>query len=358
MTAAPAIKSRLKFKLKIVAGPHLNEVYSLDHDSLRIGRGEENEIKLANDSRISRNHAEIIWTGSEYRVKNLSQKNFIMVDGVVLEEGPITPTSKLQIGETLFEVFDDGPMLVPSTVESKAPAQKPSGPPVVNQGSPLVPKPNGSPLKPAPTMPNRSQPLGQVRPQPQAQSHHQQPAYRPPQDNGRRNFYLILGGIAALFTWWYLRSSGPKVTKTFRNTTDVEYDLLQSANERKKLEERLQGQQSETAKRAQENLIKGFRDFQQGNFSRARDHFQVVLNLNPDNEIAKRYYHLSRIKFDELLQFHMLQGLRYRDKRNYRMCRSSFQSALVMIQNNSNHPKYREIKGFFDECNLAIEGRF
>jgi len=356
MSAAPAIKSRLKYKLKIVAGPHLNEVYGLDQDLLRIGRGEDNDIRLVNDGRVSRHHVKIVWTGTEYRFANLSQKNFVMLDGQVLQEGVLIAASKLQVGETLIEVFEDGPVLVstepvgsamiPSPVQPPAvPGPKPQGPPVglvTPAARPAAPA--AAPAKSAPgsasTRPASSRP------------------YRTPQQKGRNNFYYIIGGVVLLMVFLLLQDSKPKVKKTFRPPQQVEYDLLQSSNEKKKLEERREALQTETAKRVQENIIKGFRDYQQGNFARARDHFQVVLNLDPDHEMAKRYYHLSRVKFDELLQFHMLQGLRYKDKRNYRMCRSSFQSALIMIQNNSNHPKYREIKQFFDECSLASEGRF
>lgn len=356
MTAAPAIQSRLKLKLKVVAGPHVNEVYSLEQDMIRLGRGEDNQIKLIQDSRVSRNHVQITWSGSCYRFKNLSSKNFIMLDGKVLEEGDLKPGCKLQIGETLIEVFEEGPILVP-TQPSAGGTQVPSAPRPANSIlKPQAVTPQAAVRATQPAQAKRAQAPGpamaaQQKPKPA-------PNYRSSQNSSRTNFYIIIAVVVIGFFWLLMQDSKPKEVKTFRTSQAVEYDILQSAEERKKLEERIEQQNSTTAKRAQENLIKGFRDYQQGNFARARDNFQVVLNLDPDNEVAKRYYHLSKIKFDELLQFHMLQGLRYRDKRNHRMCRSSFQAALVMIQNNANHPKYREIKNFFDECNLAIEGRF
>jgi tetratricopeptide (TPR) repeat protein len=158
--------------------------------------------------------------------------------------------------------------------------------------------------------------------------------------------------------WLFSDSSKPKEKATFRTSQQVEYDRLQIEAEKIKLEQRLQSQNNQLYKQIQENLVKGFRDYQQGNYARAKENFGSVLIKDPDNELAKRYYHLSGIKFDELLQFNILQGLRYREKKNYRLCRSSFQSALIMIQNNNRHPKYLEIKSYFDECNLALEDRF
>ncbi len=63
-----------------------------------------------------------------------------------------------------------------------------------------------------------------------------------------------------------------------------------------------------------------------------REVFQVVLNLDPDNELAKRYYHLSKIKFDELVKFNMIQGNRYREKRNPAACVSrNYSNVLTML---------------------------
>lgn len=354
MTAAPAIKPKLRYKLKVVAGPHLNEVYGLEQESISIGRGEDNQIKLIQDARISRAHVEIVWTGTAYRFRNTSQKNFVMLDGQVKEDGVLVPGSRLQLGETVIEVFEEGPILVSTSVAPPAPVAAPATAHTPAMRAQVQAAAAAKPSAPRSMVGVAGQSPAPARPLKQKRS----PSYSSPQDSGKKNFYLIIGAVVLIFGWILTQPTKPKDLKTFRTSQQVEYDLLQSTGEKKKLEERLQTMQTETAKRAQENLIKGFRDYQQGNYSRARDNFQVVLNLDPENEIAKRYYHLSKIKFDELLQFNILQGLRYRDKKNYRMCRSSFQSALVMIQNNQNHPKYREIKNFFDECNLGLEGRF
>jgi tetratricopeptide (TPR) repeat protein len=111
-------------------------------------------------------------------------------------------------------------------------------------------------------------------------------------------------------------------------------------------------------RRAQENFIRGFRDFQQGQYARSREAFQVVLNLDPENELAKRYYHLAQIKFDEMVKFSMIQGNRYREKKNWRMCQSSYTLVLTMLQNRKDDPTFKEAKQFFEECKLNLEGRY
>lgn len=352
MSAAPVINPILKLKLKVIAGPHLNEIFTVHKSVTKIGRGEENDIKLSSDNRISRYHAEIYIQNDQFKFKNISQKNFILVDGQVLKQGDLISGSKIQMGETTFEVFNDAPSVVQGELTVKV---DPIVKPLILQKSPqaLVTPAAAAPKAVAQ---KKNAPLAS----PKKSTVKPQQSFKPASsssDNGRIYLY---GGLAILLAGLYyvFTLDNKKEVQTFRSSQQVEYDLLQSSDEKKRLQERLEVMQSVGAQRSQENLIKGFREFQQGNYARARDNFQVVLNLDPDNAIAKRYFHLSKIKFDEMLQFHMLQGLRYRDKKNYRLCRSSFQSALIMIQNNQQHPKYREIKNFFDECDLALEGRY
>lgn len=349
MSAAPVIKPQLTYRLKIILGPHQNEIHTLDKDLIKIGRGDDNTIQLPRDSRISRNHIEIARVGTEYKVRNLSQKNFVMVNDKVVQEEFLKPGIKIQIGETLIEVFEDGPILVPNVNEKSAHSTQAIAQVRAAAGLPassrLQQSPSPAPLQ-SPQMASRKS----NRPAPQHM--------RPARSNSKTTFYAIFGIVILLIVWLAGRETKPKQALTFRSSQQVEYDRLQIEAEKLKLEERLSAQNNQIMRQAQENMVKGFRDFQQGNYIRAKENFASVLVKDPDNELAKRYYHLSGIKFDELLQFNILQGLRYREKKNYRLCRSSFQSALIMIQNNNRHPKYKEIKNYFDECNLGLEGRF
>lgn len=367
MSAAPVVKNRHKFRLKIISGPHQNEIHTLDKDVVKIGRGDDNTIQLPRDGRISRNHVEIIWNGFDFKLRNLSQKNFVMVNERVVQEETVKPGVKIQLGETLIEVFEDGPILVPKNEALSAPA--PVSPPAYNP-------PAAAPI--APSRPAQaSAAVANVRPNPPSTSAYATPAkpmapghaaprkpgrqanaFRPQKSGSKTTFYLIVCGVIGIVVWLANKETKPTEKLTFRSSQQVEYDRLQAEVEKAKLEERISSQNNQLVRQSQENLVKGFRDYQQGNYMRAKENFASVLIKDPDNELAKRYYHLSGIKFDELLQFNILQGLRYREKKNYRLCRASFQSALVMIQNNNRHPKYSEIKDYFDECNLGLEGRF
>ncbi|RYZ69646.1 MAG: hypothetical protein EOP09_07315 [Proteobacteria bacterium] len=175
-------------------------------------------------------------------------------------------------------------------------------------------------------------------------------------NSGRVRFYAIVV-VVGLVGWWLMSPNAKKKELTFRSTEQIEQDIEASREEIKVFEARREKMDNVQYKRAQENYIRGFRDYRQGNYGRARESFQVVLNLDPDNELAKRYYHLAKVKFDELVKFHMLQGNRYREKKNWRMCKSSYFSTMTML-NNPQDSVFKEAKQYYDQCSLAEEGRF
>jgi hypothetical protein len=58
-----------------------------------------------------------------------------------------------------------------------------------------------------------------------------------------------------------------------------------------------------------------------------------------------------------MVKFHMLQGNRYREKKNWRMCTSSYFNVMTML-NNGQDPLFKEAKQYFDQCTLAQQGNY
>lgn len=385
MSAAPQMKEALKFEIEIVKGPHIGFKNSYTKNSVTIGRGPENDIVLSGDPRVSRQHAEIKQRGTEFVIVNLSQKNFVMVNNQSIQSEIITNDSVILIGDTEIRLKAEVPAPVVATP-----------PPPVMQSVPPIPPLSSSPVSP-PSMFQGVAPVAQSQSTaPQVKPFHQQmpanPAmggmpgpvqyggYQGPQmgapgmaaprpaaagggllSNPRVRFYGIIGVVAVVGFWFF--TSGPKGEKKDPNAIRTSAISMQDVADAEKRSQELltikrDKYDSVQYRRAQENFVKGFRDFQQGQYARAREAFQVVLNLDQDNELAKRYFHLSKIKFDELVKFNMIQGNRYREKRNWRMCQSNYSNVMTMLQQRKDDPTYKEAKQFFDECTLNLEGRF
>ncbi|MFM6928352.1 MAG: FHA domain-containing protein [Bdellovibrio sp.] len=383
MSAAPKVKDVLKFEVEVVKGPHMGMRLSFDKGNATLGRGPENDIVLANDPRISRQHAEIKQRGNEFVIVNLSAKNFILVNGENVQSEILHKGSVIQVGDSEIHVIYEPPV---AEVAPQAPPLQavPPAPPVpkpqptlqpLSQQPVMAPRPQ-MPQTPAaqhsapPMMPNMSKP-----PMPQQASmgyggfqqnaSHGVPPRAPAATGGgllsdpKVRFYVIVVAIG-LVGWFILSPSKNKGVKDPNAIRTSSITMQDVADAEKRTQELMtvkkEKYDSVQYKRAQENFIRGFRDFQQGQYARARESFQVVLNLDPDNELAKRYYHLSKIKFDEFVKFNMIQGNRYREKKNWRMCQSNYSNVMTMLQNRKDDPTYKEAKQFFEECTLNLEG--
>nr|BFD61735.1 hypothetical protein BdHM001_04160 [Bdellovibrio sp. HM001]BFD65547.1 hypothetical protein HAGR004_05690 [Bdellovibrio sp. HAGR004] len=392
MSAAPSMKDALKFDIEVIKGPHSGLKLSFSKASVSLGRGPENDIVLSGDPRVSRQHAEIKQRGSEFVLVNLSQKNFVMVNGQNVQSEPLTNDSVIQIGETeiLFRAEMPEVQVAPPPAAAPAPVSfltpNPGSP--LQQGPPgLTPNPFPTPVatprpqqmpayqqpRPMPSMPNPSMPpaqpmgYGGYTPPPSggvggpAMGTMAPPPTGGPLSNPKVRFYGIVA-LIGLAAWFFLFSGDSKPKKDANAFRTSALSMADVAEAEKRSQELLtvkkEKYDSIQYRRAQENFIKGFRDFQQGQYARAREAFQVVLNLDPDNELAKRYFHLSKIKFDELVKFNMIQGNRYREKKNWRMCQSNYSNVMTMLQHRKDDPSYKEAKQYYEECTLNLEGRY
>lgn len=390
MGALPKENESLKFEIEIVAGPHKGLKTAFSSSSVTIGRGPENDIVLANDPRVSRQHAEIKQKSyNEFTIVNLSSKNFVMINGENVDGQNITISSGaiIQIGDSQIKFILDAlaPVVTPVKLADIAsgrptpeiaavPPVPPPRPPAVTQNKSLPPSslPPGMVMKSQPSsVPTPVQPkVSPVTPY-VATSTEAPPvmggasvgvsaAPKGDANSKRVRFYVIVGVLLAGFIWFMTRENTVKEDKNAIRNTNISMQAVVDAEKRSQelLTVKKEKYDSVQYRRAQENFIKAFRDFQQGQYARAQEAFQVVLNLDPENELAKRYYQLSKIKFDELVKFNMIQGNRYREKKNWRMCQSNYSNVMTMLQHRKDEQTYKEAKQFYDECSLNLEGRF
>ncbi|WP_413289938.1 FHA domain-containing protein [Bdellovibrio sp. HCB337] len=370
--AAPQLKQGLKYKVHFQRGNLVGQSMSFEKAVIQIGRGTENDLILLNDLRASRHHAEIHWDGTELRIVNVSTKNFIAVNGSQVEAAVLEPGSVVLIGESEFRIEFEAPHLeepktkvvadpsdpvvvvqMPVLQQTKpAPFQQSMAPAIPPMGGGVMGGAAGGHHQYSPNIPGHHM-GGPQAPRPRSKNK----IRRQKSDSGKARFYGIVLVIGVVFAWLMNSNDAKKKELTFRSTEQIEKDIEASREELKTFEARKEKLDNVQFKRAQENYIRGFRDYKQGNYGRARESFQVVLNLDPDNELAKRYYQLARLKFDEMVKFHMLQGNRYREKKNWRMCKSSYFNVMTMVANNQD-PVFKEAKQYYDQCSLAQEGRY
>lgn len=406
MTAALKQATQLKIQMSVVKGPHAGQTFNLNKPALTIGRGPENDIVLVNDPLVSRIHARIELNSGEFDLINLSQKNGLSVQGEFVDKWRLVNDSIFQVGDSEIKFqFDFGQAVVSVQPQQRANAHLTIAKPETKSSSlqntnvqtqvsvPVVQKPQTPPSsavslrnagveapKPQNRMPgvHQSQPpqmhpggFGQQVGRPQ--QGFTQAGYAAPKNNAaaaqaeiekkkKIRFYAIVGIGLIAFAFFIMnptekaKSKKAKAILKYEDEIQFNQSSQKEVDLRKKREEDKKTKESPQMQRAEENFIKGMRDFQLGNYARAQEFFQVVLNLIPDHALARRHLYLSKVRFDEIVQAKLMLGESYYQKHNFGMCQSMYQQVMDMLLTKSSDQKYKLAQQMAEKCQLASEG--
>lgn len=312
-------------QVEVLSGPHKGAQLLLNKTVLGVGRGSENALVLMKDLKVSRFHIEFRFVENQWLVENISQKNFMEISGKVVRQSSLLGDVEIVIGDSLLRF---------SLPKKNIDAEDTRRLAIVNP----------------------SPPIGRTRAGPAAAG----PSGAGPSalNAGRVRFY---GGIAVavVLVGWLMSTDTPKKEQErIRSSDEVMADLAQSESAIRDLQTQIEKKGTDTPQfqSAEQHYLKGFRDYQQGQYGRAMQSFQAALSFYPSHELARKYLVLARRKFDELARFHLTQGRRYRGKNNFRLCSASYAQVLIMVKDSSD-PIYKEAKQYYDECELRKQGR-
>lgn len=349
-----AISSKLKVSVRLSNGQVRD--FQFDQNLIRVGRDQANDISISDDPKISRFHFELVFKEGKWLVENKSPKNFILKNGLPENSFILNENDEVSAGGSVFKFEYEKPskaeVINLSVISDIGQAVSIKPPPLQPLSKPVTPILQPLPDQKLSSQPQRSAPFqSSSRPAPRATN---------TADSGRLKFYGIII-VVGIGLFWFL-NEGQKSTKKsteLRQEYDVSESINQSIEAVKGIESEKQNKGEDTLqfKVAQENYIKGFRDYRQGQYARAMQSFQAALSFYPAHDLARKYWTLSKRKFDEKVQLLMIQGRNYYGKNNYRLCKSSFASVMIMMKDPADLI-YKEAKQYYDECSLRLEGRF
>ncbi|PWU12853.1 MAG: hypothetical protein C5B49_15645 [Bdellovibrio sp.] len=322
-SAARALTPTIAVAVEVVEGPNRGVSQTFAHPVWSIGRGPDNDLILSADVKVSRNHVEVRILGGQVFVRNLNSKNPMLLNGNLTTEGILISGGVVHIGHSTlrFKFESTGP----SPSKTQAPYSLPSA--SIPSADPSKNTRRRFRMKETPLL-----------------SHPQFRAF---------GVLLILGLVGL-----WLFSDGPQVRKKehgLRTSIDVSADVGSSEGEVKKILEERKEFDTPQYRLAQAQFVKGFRDYEQGQYERAMEAFQSARAFYPKHELATKYWTLAKRKFDEKVQSFMVQGRRYKGMQNYRLCQSSFAAVMMMIKDDKN-AIYQEARQYYEECRLKASG--
>lgn len=421
MSSATAIlKPPVSLSLKITDGPHAGESFTYEKEAISIGRGAENDIVLPSDPKLSRNHIKVICKQDLVTVENLSIRNPIQYKDNFENKIELNPKDKIRIGETEIQFFWEsqagertvqvGADTLAQIVSEKTVvnAVVPKGPPVLPVIEPVVAAPPmaitpGSPqplifspqVNPQPIVENKIMDFkgasisggkssvpdvrfpsfspgvnSNSRQEPVSSAATNQAANRNPRKPASQNssssgpIILVVTAAVVAIAFVVFSDDGGKKTKKPSQLKDTDQIATELGKSAQMVEQHIKdkhlnedGRVDRQFESAQSYYIKGFRDYRQGQYGRAIMSFQASLSFDPNHVLSRKYLNQSIKKQSEIIQFNLDQARRYRQKNNFRLCRSAAQQVMI-LRKDQNDPQYKDAKIIFDECDTLSKGRF
>lgn len=272
------------FRLVCLTGSSKGESYVLSGNRIVIGRGDKVDIKL-NDTKASREHAEVTKVGNNWVATDLGSQNGIMVNEKKVTQQQLNEGDKLIVGQTVFKF---------AKVEVATKAK-------VNKEKEEVPESSGAKKTLIPVIFM----AGLI-------------------------IYLVLGSDEKVAD-----SSGKSKKQASSSYQDVSSEYLaqlkkRQANEDKAVKEKL-------------NVIyqRGLREFREGNYFRAIAEFNLALIIAPGDPYAEYHLRKTKEKLDKTIEEFTIRAQRDEGALKFQSAIVSYCSIIRLLYTVPEDQRYK-----------------
>lgn len=293
-------------RFKVIQGPDYGAVYVVFGKKVSIGRGEENDLVIS-DLKASRVHATIAMTPQGWTIKDLGSANGILYNGRSVRDSNLKMGDTITVGETTLEFIlsDVGTKILMAPARSVDQFQSEQRRLLEVQGKAKVSSPTQAPVS-------------------------------------KNSRLLILGG-GGLVILYFLFGGDEKPRPPPKKKQEVKQDLaafLPSVEKNK------------TA----EMLFKdGFREYLNGNYSRARTQFETVLQVLPGHPLATLYLENCTKSVEESVKRHLENGKKALSAGKYKEARANFERIQRLFYRDQVNPAYIEAKSQIEKLDKAMK---
>lgn len=252
-------------RLRILKGAEVGATFVLKSSSITLGRGDEVDIMIG-DLKASRTHARVDYTREGWVVSDLGSANGIFFQGEYIRKFSLTSTEHFTIGETIFEFLtsEENTHMLLAPLRSSFDVER--GDVALSEQKVRVQN-----LKQAPKV---------------------AAAKGKPQNNMRTIVLVaVLAGVYFFMDQPAQKPQAPANAAAKKKTSDTATETEERA-----LASYLPASVTkDVEKTADQYYWQGFREYTNGNFIRAKDDFELALQVDPAHEKA-RYYLASANK--------------------------------------------------------------
>jgi pSer/pThr/pTyr-binding forkhead associated (FHA) protein len=286
------------FRLVCLTGTSKGESYVLSGTRIIIGRGDNADIKL-NDTKASREHAEITKVGNNWVATDLGSQNGIVVNDKKVTQSPLNEGDKIIVGQTVFKFAK-----VEVNSKPKAAKEKDS---------------------------------------------------EAPTGAGAKKTLIPMIFLAGFFIFLILdddksnsAGSGKSKKQNSSSYQDVSGEYLaqlkkRQANEDKAVKEKL-------------NVIyqRGLREFREGNYFRAIAEFNLALIISPGDSYAEYHLRKTKERLDKTIEEFTIRAQRDEGALKYQSSIVSYCSIIRLLYTVPEDPRYKNAEKQIKELETTM----
>lgn len=294
-------------RLRVLKGSDQGSIFVVKDSSISIGRGEEVDLKIR-DLKASRAHARLDFTKEGWVMSDLGSSNGIFFQGEYIRKFGLRSGEHFTIGETIFEFL------------------------VSHEATSIL----VAPLKDANEVHRQDQALAKqkIRVQNLGKSVKAgvSVANAQKKNSPLTLILLTLGAGAYLF----LDQQGPKVPTKVVKKADP-------ANEDRSLASYLPSSVTkEVEKTADQYYWQGFREYTKGNYLRAKESFELALQVDPSHEKSRHYLASAEKENTDEIKKLIASGNKAKLVGRISEARGYYETAIRHLYNDRANPDYVE----------------
>lgn len=285
------------YRLVCLTGSSKGESYILAGNRIVIGRGEKADIRL-NDTKASREHAEISKVGNNWFATDLGSQNGIMVNDKKVTQMQLNESDKLIVGQTVFKFAK-----VEVSASSKA---------------------------------NKNKDVDEL-------------------ETGAKKTLVPIILLSAILVYFIIGSDdetkkdqGKSRKQTSSSYQDVSNEYLSQLKKRQANEDK--------ANKEKLNIIyqKGLREFREGNYYRAIEEFNLALNYAPGDPYAEYHLRKTKEKLDKSIEELTIRAQRDEGALKFQSAIVSYCSTLRLLYTVPDDARYKNAEKMIKELEIKM----
>ena len=242
-------------RLRILKGAEVGATFVLKSSSIAIGRGEDVDVMIG-DLKASRFHARLDYTKEGWVVSDLGSANGIFFQGEYIRKFNLRSGEHFTIGETIFEFI------------------------ISDELSRVLLSPLPDPFE----IERQDLALAHQKVRVQNLSHSQKTVLAGGKKENKSRTLLLLAAAAGAYFYFDTPSPAPK------KATAATSKKAEGVEDNRALASYLPNTVSkDVEKTADQYYWLGFREYMKGNYIRAKDNFELALQVNPSHDKARHY---------------------------------------------------------------------